>query len=232
MCQKAQLDSVRVAEREKMRLQMLLGQAQAAQAKLREIAARPPADTRPVDAFRDEVRLCEARIEAKRKKEGADRAHKAVQENQAYIDLLAPTGMRKRKLLRALDDFNAKMAEMCTTASYKLVTVDEEMHIRYGERNYYLLSGSEQYRVRAIMQLAAAFSDNSHVVVLDGADILDSAGRNGLFALLGNLDITALVGMTMNKPEQAPDLGKFGVGQTLWVSAGTARPVQELVEEK
>lgn len=229
---KSQTESVSAAEREQMRLQLLLGQARAAAAKLSDIAARPPADTRPVDAFRDEVRLCEARIEAKRKKEGADRAHKAVQENQAYIDLLAPGGMRKRKLLRALDDFNAKMAEMCTTAGYKLVTVDEEMQIRYGERNYYLLSGSEQYRVRAIMQLAAAFSDNSAVVVLDGADILDSAGRNGLFALLGNLDIIALVGMTMNKPEQAPDLGKFAIGQTLWVAGGTARPVQELIEEK
>ena len=206
--------------------QFALRTALEADTRLKGIKAAPPADTRPVDSFRDEIRVIEARIEARRQKEGADRCHAQVQINQRYIDLLASTGLRKRKLLRALDDFNAKMAELCTNAGYKLVSVDEEMTIRYAGRNYYLLSASEQYRVRAILQIAAAFSEGAPVVILDGADILDSAGRNGLFALLGKLDIIALVGMMMNKPEQAPNLQKFDLGMTYWVEGGTIKELE------
>lgn len=200
-------------------------------AKLAQIASMPAADERPVDQFRDEVRVAEARVEAKRKKDGADRAHANIASNQLYIDLLAPDGMRKRKMLRALDDFNAKLSELCTPAGYKLVAIDEELTIRYGGRSYYLLSASEQYRVRAILAIAAAFSDPISVVILDGADILDSAGRNGLFALLSSLDIRALIGMTMNKPDQLPDLGKFGIGTSYWIAGGVMRARAEVVEE-
>lgn len=198
-----------------------------AQRRLDEIAGLPPADDRPIDGFREDVRLCEQRMEAKRKKDGADRAHAQVKANQAHIDLLAPTGMRKRKLLRALDDFNATMAELCTTAGYKLVTIDEEMAIRYGGRNYYLLSASEQYRVRAILSIVAAQKDAQSVVILDGADILDAAGRNGLFTLLSKLNMASLIGMTMNKPDQMPDLAKFGFGASYWVVGGALKPLAE-----
>lgn len=202
-----------------------------AQKRLDEIAGLPPVDDRPIDMFREDVRLCEDRVEAKRKKGGADRAHAQVKANQEYLNLLAPDGMRKRKLLRALDDFNATMAELSTSAGYKLVVIDEDMAIRYGGRNYYLLSASEQYRVRAILAVVAAQSDAQSVVILDGADILDAAGRNGLFTLLSKLNMASLVGMTMNKPEQMPDLGKFGFGASYWVSGGTLKPLAEAVAE-
>jgi hypothetical protein len=207
-----------------------LREAHNADAKAKNLLAKPPADPRPVEAFRDEVRLCESRVEAKRKKEGADRAHASIAANQAYVNLLMPDGLRKRKLLRALDDFNTRLAELCTKAAYKLVSVDEDMAIRYGGRSYYLLSASEQYRVRAIFQIAFAFADGAPVVILDGADILDADGRNGMFTLLGQLDIVAVVGMTMNKPEQVPDLERAAIGVSYWMADGRIREIKEAAQ--
>lgn len=183
-------------------------------------AAQTPDNLRPVQDFRDAIAIAEGRIQAKRRKEGADEAHQRIKTNQGYIHLLAPEGLRKRKLLRSLDDFNGKLAELCNAAKYRVVTIGEEMQVLYGGRNYYLLSGSEQYRVRAIMQIIFAQADSNSVVILDGADILDNEGRNGLFSLLGRLDMIALVGMTIDKLDKVPDLARAGMGRSYWVEGG------------
>jgi len=103
-------------------------------------------------------------------------------------------------------------------ADFKRVTVDDTMDIRYGGRAYMFLSASEQYRVRAILQLCIATLDGSQMVIFDGADILDNAGRNGLLSLLVSSNIHAIVAMTFNKPESVPDLS--GVGKAYWIEKG------------
>ena len=97
-------------------------------------------------------------------------------------------------------------------------------------RPYALLSSSEQFRSRAALQLAMARLDQSSMVVIDGADILDAPARSGLFALLDEAGLPALVCMTLNRREQVPDLEAAGLGQSYWISGGVAQPLHEPAE--
>jgi hypothetical protein len=89
----------------------------------------------------------------------------------------------------------------------------------YGGRST-LLSGSSRYRMAATLQVAMAIEDDSDAVLFDAADILDSAGRNGLIKLAQAADLPVLVCMTMRQ-EQVPDLAKIG-GASYWLNDGEA----------
>ena len=93
---------------------------------------------------------------------------------------------------------------------------------------YPLLSKSEQYRVRAVFQVAMAIIDGSDLVVLDEADILDGPTRSGLFKMLDAATqegLAALVCMTLSRRDQAPDLAAIGLGRSYWLEAGVAEPI-------
>lgn len=178
-----------------------------------------------INKAREDVRLAEESLRLFVAKTTADRMHASIERNQKIIDLLAPDGLRKNKLLRVLEAFNNSLRELCDPAGFKAVSVDEAMDIRYGGRHYALLSASEQYRVRAILQTAIALRDGSQMVIFDGADILDNAGREGLFALLQVINIFAIVAMTINKQSAVPDLRSAGIGESFWVSSGNCMPL-------
>lgn len=148
-----------------------------------------------------------------------------VASNQRIIDMLAPDGLRRQKLVQALAVFNqSQLAPLSAAASFPTVTVDEGLSVLYGGRPYYLLSESEKYRVRAVLQVAVAAIDQSPIVIMDGADILDSPGRNGLVQMLAGLDqLISVVAMTITHEAEAPDFGAAGLGQTVWVDGGIAR---------
>jgi hypothetical protein len=93
-----------------------------------------------------------------------------------------------------------------------------------------LCSTSEQYRVRAVLQVAMADLDHSAMVVLDAADVLDGPTRSGLFALLVEASMPALVCMTLSRREQVPDLAAAELGASYWIEGGVAQPLHELAE--
>ncbi len=90
-----------------------------------------------------------------------------------------------------------------------------------------LLSGGEIYRLRAALQVAFAKIDGSAMVILDGADILDNQGRQGLIRMLAAAKVPALIGMTYAGPKAVPDLSLAG-GATYWIDGGIARPLAEM----
>ncbi|RMD61382.1 MAG: hypothetical protein D6826_10040, partial [Alphaproteobacteria bacterium] len=161
-------------------------------------------------------------------KREADRIHTAIEANQHVIDVLAPGGLRARKLAEAVRRFNAEaLAPLCEAAGWRAVTLDNGLEPTYGGRPYALLSASEQYRVRATLQVAMARLDGSEAVILDAADILDRRGRNGLFKMLIAAGLPALIGMTITDPEKTPppDLAASGRGMTYWIENGIAAPL-------
>jgi len=155
----------------------------------------------------------------------ADRLGRQIATNQVLVDILAPDGLRRQKLARALAEFNkATLAPLCAAAGYPSVTFDAELEVLYGGRRYFLLSASEQYRVRAVLQVAMAKKDGSQVVILDGADILDADGRDGLFSMLSGIDdLGILVAMTLSPGDPAPNLAELEMGCTYMVEGGIAR---------
>ena len=57
------------------------------------------------------------------------------------------------------------------------------------------------------------------MVLIDGADILDSEAKNGLLKLLFKMPFQSIVAMTMNKKETVPDLSKKD-GTSIWIEDG------------
>lgn len=186
-----------------------------------ETARAKTGNQQALDEARDVLRSLEGMAAALKAKQGADRVFAQIAQQLKIIDILAPDGLRRQKLTRALRGFNARLAVMCEAADFPVMQLDDSLDLLYGARPYFLLSESEKYRCRAVLQTAIAEIDDSLLVILDGADILDAEGRNGLFALIGeNQALYFLVAMTVNKPEHIPNLAKLGLGDSYWVSEG------------
>lgn len=205
----------------------VLNAARAAKAKLDEVAAAGESATeQDVAQAKAIVASAEAALKAFTAKRDADAKHKAIMQNQAILDIMAPDGLRKRKLTRVLEDFNEKrLRPLYEDAGWKPVTIGDDLQARYGGRPLHLCSESEEYRARVVVQVAMAQIDDSAMVVIDRADMLDPKGRNGLLNLLLGADVPALVGMTVAAADKAPDLSAHELGATYWVEGGQCQPV-------
>lgn len=187
-----------------------------------------------LDLARDFLTGVEREAEAVLKTIDAGIKHVEIVANQKVIDILAPDGLRRSKLVKACERANKTLKDMSDVASWKTVSIDDELQFRYGGRHYAVLSASEQYRVRAAVHLTVAATQGSKAVIFDGADVLDADGRNGLFALLdeaGKQGIYSVVGMTLDRAQDAPDLAEAKMGQTYWVSDGIARTLAASVKK-
>jgi hypothetical protein len=197
-------------------------------------SSKPVGEYKDVEECREKVSRAEARLGAFLAKREADRIHAAVETNQGVIDVLAPGGLRARKLAEASRWFSAdRLAPLCGKAGWRDVALDDDLRPIYGDRPYPLLSASEQYRVRVVLQLAMARIDGSDMVVMDAADILDRQGRNGLMKMLIAAGIPALIGMTIVDPDKTPppDLAAAGRGKTYWVERGVVEPLRGINEK-
>jgi len=148
-----------------------------------------------------------------------------IQANLLIIEQLAPQGLRQRVLDRKMVEFNAMLTRMCKTAGWPAVVVDDDLSVTFGGRPTMLCSKGEQYRVRAILQLAVADLDGSELAILDGADILDRFGRNGLFKMLASAKIKALVCMTIDGRDKVPNIKSAGLGQAYWIDQAELQEV-------
>ena len=177
-----------------------------------------------LDLARDYLASVERQHGALKKKIAADAIHKQKVELDVLLTVLEPQGLRHEKMVKLLSDFNQSLAKFSAQAKFGQVSVTDDLEFQYRGMPYFLLSKSAKFRVQTIVQVACAVKDESDVLVIDGADILDQAGRNGLLGgLLPGLEIPALVAMTLSKPEQAPDLAAHGMGRTYWMSEGVAK---------
>ena len=181
-----------------------------------------------VEALRAEVSRTEKRLAEYRTKVEADEINAQIERNEQLLEVLAGDGLRAKKLSRVLDVFVGRQLKALTDAAgWAAVTIDAEMNVSMG-LPYPLLSKSEQYRVRAVLQVAMAIIDGSDLVVLDEADILDGPTRSGLFKMLDAATqegLAALVCMTLSRRDQAPDLAAIGLGRSYWLEAGVAEPI-------
>jgi hypothetical protein len=171
-------------------------------------------------------------LKFKRQLEHAETAAARWELLQRVIDVLAPTGLRQKKLAGGIDAFNKALGELCGAANWRQVAVTEDIAVTYAGRPYALLSESEQFRVRTVLQLAMAMRDQSGMVVIDRADLLVGSGREELFNLLARCEMPALVAMSLARPGLAPELSKWNLGGTWWISDGVAVPLAEAMADE
>ena len=203
----------------------LIATWETAKKRLEEIKKAPKLDEVAIQKGKDELSHAQALVLAFDAKIRADKLHGDLLKNEKLIAILAPDGLRRRKLVAKLDEFNTRLAKICASAAWPVVRLDEKLEGHYGTRPVWAASNSGQWRARAVMQIAFNQIDGSAAVLLDEADILDKRGRNGLFKALEVADVRALVCMTFSKPEQVPDLAAAGLGRSYWIESGIAQAI-------
>lgn len=186
-----------------------------------QLAAAPaPGDNASLEAAQAALDMAQYCMKAWEAYTAATGHHAGIVRLAAIVSALAPDGLRAVALARALTEWNASLAALCAAAGFPAVRMEHDLSTSYGDRPYALLSESEQYRTRAIVQAAQAVTDGSALVIYDRADILDREGRNGLFRLALHMGKPAVVCMTANLPGDIPDLAARGMGRTLWLEGG------------
>ena len=170
----------------------------------------------------EQVVKCQAAIKAE---DDSTKLHDQILTNMTILDQLAPNGLRQRVLADKMTEFNGMLSRLSAAAGWPAVTLDGELGASLGDRPYILLSDSEKFRVRAVLQVAIADLDGSDVVIVDAADILDRVGRNGLFKLLSGTGMRALVCMTMNAQADVPNLAGAGLGKSYWLNDSILAPI-------
>lgn len=184
------------------------------------------ASQRDIDLKREEIRKQQEGIAAFKAAKEAKRLAQNIIENQAIIDALDMSGIRQKSMLKGLQIFNAQLSEICNTAGWGTVKIDNDLTILMGDRPYILLSESEKMRCRITLQMAVAIMQDDKIVIIDGAEILDKNGKSGLLNLLYLTHIDALIGMMCSDPAKAPRVDDCGI-RSYWANNG----VFELIKD-
>jgi hypothetical protein len=203
-----------------------LAAAVTARQRLADMPQVPTAEAPDLEAARTALTRAERRLALFRQKREADDLYSKIAGNELVLELLAPDGLRAKRLSQVLEVFNSQvLGELAASAGWRPVTVAPDLSVSYAGRPYALCATSEQYRARAVLQLAMARLDGSSMVVLDAADVLDGPTRSGLFGMLEAAGLPALVAMTLSRREQLPNLATAGLGASYWIEAGIAEPL-------
>ena len=211
-----------------------LTDARAAEKKLGANADGTPAATEDdVVKAKETLDRHERALAAVKQKAEADKLHRQIVINQVLIDVLAPEGVRKTKLSKVLQAFNeGRLLSLANAAEWKAVTIGPDLEIRYGAKlaREPFVSESQVMRTRILLQIAMAQLDGSSMVLIDKADKLDPKGRNGLFNLLAEAGIKAVVATMMARPNLVPDLEGAEIGASYWLKDGIAIPRAEAIQ--
>lgn len=185
------------------------------------------------EGVRSSLAAAEAKLAAYRKWRSAKKHHRSILINQAIIDVLDPTGLRRRKLLKLLERLSDEVfAPLCKVAGWKPVTINEALEVCYGGRTFGMLCRSEKKRADIVMQIGMARVDKSALIVIDDAEFIPMGARKGLIMMLAETGIPSIVAMMVPSPGKVPDLTKAGLGKTYWVQDGLVTPVDELQQRK
>lgn len=178
---------------------------------------------------RNQVARAEARLQAWKRKREADQIHQNIVQNLALVELLAPTGLRQRKLAKALQEFNAKLQALSDAGNWGDIKVTHDLDVESNGWQFALCSASKQFRITTLLQLAMAQLDGSEIVIIDAAEIFDKERRTGLLSVLKASGLKCVVLYTANERAEMPDLSKKGRGLSYWIEDGVASLAHELV---
>ena len=177
-----------------------------------------------IDKKRNQISQIENQREAFKAMQEAQRLCKNIKENQIIIDALDMSGIRKKAMENGLYRFNLFLLDISKQGGWQQVQVENDLTITLGGRPYVLLSESEKYRVRLTLQISISLMQESQLMIIDGAEILDKKGKNGLFNILLSNKVPALIGMMISDVDKVPNMKKFGVS-SYWVEQGNAKEI-------
>ena len=202
--------SISAHEAEKGRLQSQIADAESASAKLTN--AKIGDDDVKILEMRDKVEHASERLLAFDLKNNALKIHDKCIYTGKIVNALAPEGLRLVALKSGIEMFNTALRRICSFGEWPMVSVSNDLSVKYNNTPYVLASTSEQFIVRCALQLAVSLFEKTDIVMIDGADVLDNFGRNGLINLMYEYGDTAgkifIVNMTFSRKKN--DDGTFG----------------------
>ena len=172
-----------------------------------------------IDQKRNQIKQIDGNISAFKAYNEAKRLAQKIKENQIIIDALDMSGIRKAAMEKGLSKFNLHLKGVCEYAGWGIVAVEKDLTITYNDRPYLLLSESEKMRVRISLQYSITKLSESNIIIIDGAELLDKNGKNGLFKLLIMSGIFCFVGMMYSDKSKVPNMKKYNVSN-YWVENG------------
>lgn len=176
--------------------------------------------TEQVEAQRNIKQHCVTRLEAYRKWSRAQALFKAFEKNQYLINVLAPDGLRQKKLASAVKEFSEEyLAKTCDLAGWDTLELHPDMTFTFGEFLLKNRSTAARFKARVTMQFALACLKRQPFVLIDAADVLGAKGRRQLFSLLKEMAgiMPSVVTMTKSETAECPDLLKMGFGVSYWI---------------
>lgn len=183
-------------------------------------------NTSKIERIKREIATTENRRDMAKQYREATKIATQISANQIIIDLLDETGLRKTKLGQCLDAFAVEYIKpACDEFGIPALLIDADLSVNMGDVPYQMLSASEQFRVRTVLQIAIASLEKADLIIIDGADILDKAGRAKLLATVMGSKIPAIICITLNNSASAPNLEAAGVGHTYWIESGVCKQV-------
>lgn len=160
------------------------------------------------------------RLEMARKIARADEIHAHIAKLQVLSAIASPTGLRAVKMMQRLVPFRRDLFRIAELMGLLDLTMDDDLQFAVAGRPYAALCESEQWQVDAAIALTVARMDQSAIVILDRADILEASLRNKLFWTLKKAGVATLVTMTANARGVMPDLVKAKLGRSYWLADG------------
>ena len=209
---------IRETSDELVRAQAVLTAAQAAREEKSKVE-KGGVPQEQVDLARQDVDQARQRLEMFKAWTAAANAQRSIVTNLKVQKGVKPDGIRKAVLTRQLKDVNERLRDLCSYIDLDAdLRIDDDLRIRCGMREYWILSHSEQLRADWILTLLFAQITKAPLVILDQLDSVHNDARPKVLKLLAYVNIPALIGM-MAKDENTfvPDLARAGMGDTYWM---------------
>ncbi len=144
--------------------------------------------------------------------------HDLIQRNDIVTKALAPDGLRGEILKSKLKDANAKLKEICEATKMRIVSIDDDLTIRYDGIRSGLTSRSGPLRINIAFQIFQQLIEPEPLIIIDDLDTLDKPSRNGLIAALIKYKIPALVAAACTREDIVMKSG--GGINGYWIEAG------------
>lgn len=199
----------------------MLKVAKDAALKLKNIAIKESTETdAEIENVNNKLALAEERLGAYRQYNKSREIAEHIKLNQKLQDILAPTGLRNKKLTEAIKKINDSMRTLTDEVGWPSVELSKECNVLTNGVPYgRLIAKSERYRARVLLQLMVATEEKSDFVIIDDADELASDTRNELMRLIISSGMNCIVVCAMNEKKDMPDLTSIN-GLAYWIEGG------------
>lgn len=180
-------------------------------------------DEAKVQDVRNKLETAETRLAAFRQFKKAHELARSVLLNKELCDILAPSGLRNKKLTKAIGKLNNFMKILSDSVAWDPVEITDDCNILVGGVPYgRLIAKSERYRARVLLQLMVCMAENAPFVIVDDTDELTKTVKNELMRVIVQTKIQAIVVSAMDDKKDMPDLSSLN-GRTYWIEEGSIK---------